>query len=224
MKMPIAERFVSINGEGRKAGELCQFIRFAGCNLQCSYCDTAWSQAADSAIQHLEVSSLVADAEAAGITNITLTGGEPLLQKRLHELIRRLMTQGHAVEIETNGSLPLDELLLLRSPSDDRLSFTLDYKLPDSGMEAAMCLNNLSLVGFQDVVKFVASSHRDLERAAEIIAEYQLAGRTQVYLSSAAGQLPPADIVEFMKTHRLNRVRLQLQLHKYIWDPTQRGV
>ncbi len=224
MKMPIAERFISINGEGRKAGELCQFIRFAGCNLQCAYCDTSWSQASDSALEFLEVSQLAADAEASGITNITLTGGEPLLQKRLHELIRRLTTQGHAVEIETNGSLPLDDLLGLRSPLDDHLSFTLDYKLPDSGMEAAMRLTNLALVGHQDVVKFVASSRGDLERAAQIIAQHRLTERTQVYISAVSGSLHPREIVDFMKEKQLNRVRLQLQLHKYIWDPSQRGV
>ncbi len=224
MKMPIAERFVSINGEGQKAGELCQFIRFSGCNLKCTYCDTAWSQCEDGALEFLEVSQLVADAEARGITNVTLTGGEPLLQKQLHELIRRLMTQGNHVEIETNGSLPLNELMNLRSPSDHRLSFTVDYKLPDSGMEETMCLANLALIGPQDVIKFVASSHSDLERAAHIIASYRLTERTRVYLSSASGLLAPAEIVEFMKAHGMNGVRLQLQLHKYIWDPTQRGV
>lgn len=224
MKMPIAERFISINGEGRKAGELCQFIRFAGCNLQCTYCDTQWSQDADCALEHLDTARLAADVLDSGVTNVTLTGGEPLLQKRLHELIRRLMNQGNFVEIETNGSLPLDELLSLRSPADNRLSFTLDYKLPDSGMENAMCLNNLALVGPQDVVKFVAASPRDLERTAAVIEEYRLMDRTHVYLSSASVQLPPADIVEFMKARRLNGVRLQLQLHKYIWDPAKRGV
>lgn len=224
MKMPIAERFVSINGEGRKAGELCQFIRFASCNLKCVYCDTPWSQAPDSALEFLEVSRIVSDAEANGITNITLTGGEPLLQKRLHELIRRLTTQGNSVEIETNGSLPLDELLNLRTPYDDHLSFTMDYKLPDSGMEAHMCLSNLEQLGRQDVVKFVASSRNDLERAAQIIDQYRLADRTQVYISPVAGSLDPREIVDFMKEKKLNRVRLQLQLHKIIWNPEQRGV
>lgn len=224
MKMPIAERFISINGEGRKAGELCYFIRFAGCNLRCSYCDTAWTQPPDSAGEYLEVSRLAADAEASGITNITLTGGEPLLQKRLHELIRRLMAQGNNIEVETNGSHPLNELMNLRSPSDHRLSFTVDYKLPDSGMEAAMCLTNLETVGVQDVVKFVAASRQDLERASQIITAYRLTERTGVYLSTASGRLAPAEMVEFMKESRLNGVRLQLQLHKYIWDPNQRGV
>jgi len=224
MKMPIAERFISINGEGRKAGELCQFIRFAECNLRCTYCDTAWSQVPDSALDFLEVSRLVSDAQANGITNVTLTGGEPLLQNRLHELIRRLLTQGNSVEIETNGSLPLNELMNLRNPSDDHLCFTVDYKLPDSGMEDAMCLSNLELVGHQDVVKFVASSRGDLERAAEIIAQYRLSERTQVYISPVAGSIEPSEIVEFMKEKKLNSVRLQLQLHKYIWDPAQRGV
>lgn len=224
MKMPVAERFFSINGEGQKAGELSQFIRFTGCNLQCTYCDTAWCQSPDGISDSLEISQLVFDAAAKGITNITLTGGEPLLQEGLPELVRQLTVQGNAVEIETNGSLPLDELLALRRLSEGTLSITMDYKLPDSGMESAMCLTNLELLEPQDAVKFVPSSIRDLERAAQIIELYHLSERTHIYISPVTDRLKPHEIVDFMKEKQLNRVRLQLQLHKTIWDPTQRGV
>lgn len=222
MKMPVAERFFSVNGEGLRSGELCQFIRFAGCNLQCTYCDTAWSQSPDCAAECIEISQLAADALSKGIINITLTGGEPLLQDRLPELIRLLVAQGNLVEVETNGSLPLDGLLTLRGTSDKRLSFTLDYKLPDSGMESDMCLTNLELLDDRDAVTFVTSSIRDLERASQVIEQYGLSDRTHVYISPVTDRLEPREIVDFMKEKQLNRVRLQLKLHPYLWDPTQR--
>ncbi|MBQ8920600.1 MAG: putative 7-carboxy-7-deazaguanine synthase QueE [Oscillospiraceae bacterium] len=214
----LAEAFVSINGEGQRAGELALFLRFTGCNLRCSWCDTQWANAPDASYEAKTAEELVQLAEEAGVHNITLTGGEPLLQSGIRALIAALMQRGFAVEIETNGSVPLP------AEMQPRPSFTMDYKLPASGMEQKMCLDNLPLLTEQDTLKFVCAGRGDLERAAEIIAEYRLIGKCKIYFSPVFGQIDPAEIVEFMKERRLNGVRLQLQLHKFIWEPQARGV
>ena len=214
----LAESFVSINGEGQKAGELALFFRFAGCNLHCAWCDTKWANAPDVPCEIKTTAALLEIAEKAGVHNITLTGGEPLLQGGIRELIAALLQADYAVEIETNGSVPL--------PADlyPRPSFTMDYKLPGSGMEAEMCRENLMLLTEQDTLKFVCAGKADLQRAAEIISVFQLIGRCKIYLSPVFGQIDPAEMVRFMAQNRMNGVRLQLQLHKFIWDPNARGV
>ncbi len=151
---------------------------------------------------------------------MTLTGGEPLLQAEIYPLIESLMKNGMRVEIETNGSVALAEL----SDKPFRPAFTMDYKLPSSGMEEHMNTGNFSLLNKDDIVKFVVGDKADLERAAEIIEIYDLIGSCGIYFSPVFGRIEPEAIVEFMKERRLNNARLQLQLHKYIWDPNKRGV
>lgn len=217
----LAEHFVSINGEGQRAGELALFLRFTGCNLRCAYCDTMWANDPDAPHTLCTVQELLTIAQESGIVNVTLTGGEPLLQPGIAELIEALLQAGRRVEIETNGSAALAPILeqLTRRPS-----FTMDYKLPASGMESQMCTENLPLLTQCDTLKFVCGSLEDMERAAEIIGEYDLAERTKVYFSPVFGQIDPKDMVDYMKQHRMNGMRLQLQLHKFIWDPNERGV
>lgn len=224
MKLPITERFISINGEGKKAGELSYFVRFAGCNLKCSYCDTPWSQCPESHTELLPVSQITEILASSGISNVTLTGGEPLLQPLLPSLVSSLIANGHDVEIETNGSVAIEPLAALRKPGTDRLSITMDYKLPDSNMEGLMHLENLNVLDKYDSVKFVASSPADLAKALEIIEHHDLTNRTTVYFSPVAGRIEAAEVVAFLKEKQLNRVKLQLQLHKFIWNPNERGV
>lgn len=216
----VAEKFVSINGEGTKAGELAVFLRFCKCNLNCSFCDTRWANSEDAASQQLTTGQLLDHVESMGIRNVTLTGGEPLLQENIGELITELGRAGHEIEIETNGSVSLEGFASLPV----RPCFTMDYKLPGSGMEAFMHVENFARLTAKDTVKFVVGDLCDLDRAAEIIRRYDLTNRCHVYLSPVFGKIHPDTIVEFMKTHTLNKVRLQLQLHKYIWDPRRRGV
>ncbi len=215
--MQVVEHFVSINGEGMCAGELAVFIRFRGCNLHCSYCDTQWANHVDTPFTEMSVEEIGALVQETGIHNVTLTGGEPLLQESIRELVNILLCQGNRVEIETNGSISL-------AGWQNRPVFTMDYKLPSSGMEQAMCRDNFFLLEEQDTVKFVSGSRQDLERAKEIIEQYDLCRRCHVLVSPVFGRIDPADMVEWLKDNRLNHVRLQLQLHKCIWEPNRRGV
>ena len=218
--LDVAETFVSINGEGPRTGELAFFVRFKGCNLNCTYCDTAWANRPDAPSQQLSADAITKMVKSSGVKNVTLTGGEPMLQKDLRLLTDSLILAGYRVEIETNGSVSIEKL----SERSRRPSFTMDYKLPGSGMEDKMCTENFSLLQKDDTVKFVVSSVGDINKARDMIEKYGLLENCHVYLSPAFGKIEPAVIVEEMKRHGMNGVRLQLQMHKYIWDPNKRGV
>lgn len=216
----LAEHFISINGEGKCAGELALFLRFAGCNLRCSWCDTLWACGSDADHRPAPLSLIVQIAEEAsaeGVRNVTITGGEPLLQPDINEVISSLIRLGMQVEIETNGSVPLKDFC-----SPLRPKFTMDYKLPSSGMEQHMLTDNFALLQECDTVKFVCASREDVLRAKEIAERYR--PQCTLYLSPVFGRIDPAEIVEIMKEQHMGDFRLQLQLHKFIWDPEKRGV
>ena len=218
--MKVVEKFISINGEGTRAGEPAVFLRFKGCNLRCSYCDTKWANEADCAYEERTPEELAAYVKGTGITNVTLTGGEPLLQKEMRQLLDLLLADGtNRVEIETNGAVDLKPFTGCPRPV-----FTMDYKLPSSGCEDGMLPENLLLLERDDTVKFVSGSREDLERAGEIIDRYGLLRRCHVYFSPVFGAIEPAEIVEFLLQNRMNGARIQIQMHKVIWDPEKRGV
>ena len=226
----VVEHFVSINGEGILAGQLALFIRFQGCNLNCSYCDTKWANQKDTPCEVMTKDELCQLAVESQIHNITLTGGEPLLQEEIEYLIAELLERGLHVEIETNGSVRIEPVrnkiihLLTKKDRIAELSFTVDYKLISSEMESHMQMENYTFLRKNDTVKFVSGSIEDLKRAEEIIGKYQLHKKCHVYISPVYGAIDAADIVEYMKTHYMNGINLQLQLHKFIWDPAERGV
>lgn len=215
----LAEHFVSINGEGQCAGELALFLRFAGCNLRCDWCDTAWACGKDApheAVTLPDLARIAEDAAADGVRNVTLTGGEPLLQENIRAVMEQLCGMGLRVEVETNGAVPLEPFIGCGAV------FTMDYKLPSSNMERFMHTENFALLHPQDTVKFVCGSREDVFRAKEIAAQYQ--PECPLYLSPVFGRIGPAEIVEIMKNEFMGNFRLQLQLHKFIWDPMARGV
>ncbi|MBQ7071633.1 MAG: putative 7-carboxy-7-deazaguanine synthase QueE [Ruminococcus sp.] len=220
MSFAVVEKFASINGESLKAGELAVFIRFRGCNLNCSYCDTSWANTGAAPAKMMTAEEICDYADSTGIKNVTLTGGEPLLQEGIDELIERLIDNGHCVEIETNGSIDIEKFSNLPL----RPAFTLDYKLGASGMEENMLTDNYKYLKPGDCVKFVSGSIADLKRAREIIRQFDLTSKCSVYISPVFGQIDPADIVDFLTANRMNDVRLQLQMHKFIWGPDRRGV
>lgn len=219
MKYQIAEAFLSVNGEGPNVGYPAFFIRFSGCNLRCSYCDTAWAQEQESCTALLSAQQLREMALKSAAKHITLTGGEPLLQKELLPLIFELGRDNDLqFEIETNGAVEIAAYLL------PRVRITMDYKLPGSGMEDRMLLSNLPLLRGQDSIKFVCQDRIDLKKAEQIIREYRLMERCQVFFSPVFGRIAPKDMVGFLLERRLWGARLQLQLHKFIWSPEERGV
>ena len=221
MEYKVVEKFVSINGEGKYAGQLAVFIRFQGCNLNCSYCDTDWANRADAGYEFMTEDEIYGYIKEQGVRNVTLTGGEPLIQPGIGELLGKLSAdESLRIEIETNGSVSLEEYRRFVNPPE----FTMDSKLPDSGMTDFMYLENLSNLDKKDTVKFVAGSRGDLEKAKQIMEEYSLIGRCSIYLSPVFGKINPAEMVEFMVENKWNGVNLQLQLHKFIWNPEKRGV
>lgn len=217
----VVEKFVSINGEGKRAGQLAVFIRFAGCNLDCDYCDTAWANKSDVSYEEMTEFEIYDYIKATGIRNVTLTGGEPLLRENIDKLLRILSSdKSIRTEIETNGSVEIEQFREI----SDNISFTIDYKLPGSAMEKYMELSNYDNLNMQDTVKFVVSDIADLERAKEIIDEKGLTEKCSVYISPVFGKIEPETMVNFMEENKMNDVNMQLQLHKIIWDPDRRGV
>lgn len=208
-ELSVNEIFFSIEGEGKRAGCLAAFIRLSGCNLRCSYCDTAYAYGEGTRMDVRGIAGMV-----GGYGNVTITGGEPLCQD-IHGLLARL--GAHDVNIETNGSVDI-------APYREypRVFFTLDYKCPSSGMGASMLEKNFRALRPRDVLKFVVGDIGDLRAAREACERY--GPPCPVYISPVFGKIEPKAIVEYMKKERRFQWRLQLQLHKYIWAPEQRGV
>ena len=219
----IVEKFLSIDGEGPSSGELATFIRFQGCNLRCSWCDTTYSWDKESTSEVLTTEEIYNYIKENGVTNVTLTGGEPLVQDNIDELLERLNSDDSLIiHIETNGSVDIEPFKKRHKVSN--ISYIVDFKLPSSNMTNKMNLNNLKVVGKNDVYKFVVGSDKDLQIAYELISKYELTSKCLVYLSPVSGNINMEEIVEFMKDKKLNKVRLQAQLHKIIWDKNARGV
>lgn len=216
--MRVVEKFVSINGEGLRSGELAVFIRFANCNLRCSYCDTKYSFI-NPIYTEESIDELVKYVKSTGVKNVTLTGGEPLIQNEIKELMIELSNIGNRIEIETNGSINIAPYLNIPN-----VTFTLDYKLKGSGMEKYMDLTNYDFLRKNDVIKFVVSDYDDLEKTKEIIKKYDLINKANCLISPVWGRIEFEEIVNFLKDNKLNDVKMQLQIHKIIWDKDKRGV
>ena len=217
----VVEKFISINGESTKAGQLAVFIRFAGCNLNCNYCDTKWANEKDVSYETLTEFEIYDYIKSTGVTNVTLTGGEPLLREDIVKLLRILSSDKNLyVEIETNGSVDIGPF---RDISEN-ISFTLDYKLQGSGMEHMMNLDNYEDLTSNDTVKFVVSNKEDLKKAKQIIDEERLTEKCNVYISPVFGRIEPVTFVDFMIENKMIKVNMQLQMHKIIWDPEKKGV
>ena len=213
----VIETFASIQGESTHAGRLCFFIRLAGCNLACSYCDTAYAQAENCGTDR-SIADLVAAVRASGLDLVEITGGEPALQKNTPALAQALLDEGFEVLMETNGSVRLDLF-----PAE--LKKIIDVKLPSSGMHEANDIVNYRFLRPGDELKFVAGSLDDLEYAYSWIKRWELDTRGVPLLFSAVfGMIEPSRIVEWLLEKNLPNSRMQLQMHKFIWHPDKRGV
>ena len=215
--MKVFEIFSSIEGEGVRAGQLCTFIRFSGCNMRCSYCDTTYAQSKDAGTE-MSVEEIVNAVKEVSISkNITITGGEPLWRDHteLVDLFMSLTAEGYEINVETNGSMYVEPYIL------SNVFFTVDYKSKSCGMNHMMLTDMFSKLRTCDVVKFVVGSKADLVDAMQFCYENDIQAR--IYVSPVFGQIELADIVEFMKKNSLDWT-LQVQLHKIIWDPEMKGV
>ncbi|MDN5347657.1 MAG: 7-carboxy-7-deazaguanine synthase [Clostridia bacterium] len=213
--MKVKEIFFSIQGESSSMGLPTIFVRFSGCNLRCRYCDTRYSYDGG---EELEPQAIYRRLQAWPCRRICLTGGEPLLQEKtaLKELLALL--KGYELSIETNGSLPLDGVLL--GPEH---RWVVDIKCPGSGMENANYWDNLKVLRPQDEVKFVLMDEEDYLWAREVIRRERLEGRVRLLLAPAYGVLKPRELAEWILRDGVE-ARLQLQLHKLIFGADARGV
>lgn len=217
----VVEKFVSINGEGQHAGELAVFVRLRGCNLKCSYCDTRWACTEDAKAEEMTEVEIVSYVISTGVKRVTLTGGEPLLADNVIDLLGAFAVHKDIfVEIETNGSVDIHPFAEIDNPP----AFTLDYKLEGSGMEDRMLIENFKYLSSKDTVKFVCSDVSELDKVCEIVDKYRISDKCTALISPVFGRIEPADMVDYLITHKRNDIRLQLQLHKFIWNPNKRGV
>lgn len=225
--MKICEIFSSIEGEGIRQGYLCTFIRTVGCNLRCSYCDSSYSFEVDDNTKDMTIEQIVTECIKLNNQRVTFTGGEPLLQKDALELIKLLIQQGFYVNIETNGAVDLTSFINYRNStitSSENLIFTVDYKCPSSNMEHKMLNTNWSQLDFsKDVVKFVVGNTKDLDSMKNWVNEYPFTCNN-IFVSPVFGKIDAKEIIEYLKVNNLQNIRMQLQIHKFIWPPEMRGV
>lgn len=231
--MFITEIFKSIQGEGTRAGLPCIFVRLTGCNLRCTWCDTAYAFHGGKKMSVEEVLARVDELAGrqqngvgarATVPLVELTGGEPLLQEEIYPLAERLLAAGYTVMIETSGERYVGKL-----PKE--VIKIVDVKCPDSGEPDTFEMRNLEAMGKEDEVKFVLATRRDYEFAREFTGEHGLAQRVNAVLFSPVFEDPegkwpglqPRTLVEWMLEDGVP-ARLGLQLHKFVWDPATKGV
>jgi 7-carboxy-7-deazaguanine synthase len=210
--MRVTEIFFSIQGEGTRAGRPCVFVRFTGCDLRCGYCDTAYAFHGG---EEMDRARIVAEIERHPCKLVCLTGGEPMLQRELPELVRDLVARGHEVAVETHGQRPLDAL-----PRE--AIRIVDVKTPGSG-EQTRDFAYLDRLEPHDEVKFVVTSEEDFRWCREVVVRHRLEGRVAVLFSPSFGQVEPRDLARWILAAGLD-ARLSLQIHKVVWGQDARGV
>ncbi|MEJ2672250.1 MAG: radical SAM protein [Deltaproteobacteria bacterium] len=213
MALQVCETFVSLMGESSRAGLPAYFIRLTGCNLRCRYCDTQYAYEGGAP---QTVAALVAAARAQPHRLALVTGGEPLLQAETPILMAALLEAGFTVCLETNGSVPIGGV-------DARVSRLVDIKCPASGMAEHNDWANLDLLTARDEIKFVVSDRHDFTWALEIIRRHHLIRRVAVLISPVYGEVPLSEAAAWIVDSGLP-LRLNPQLHKYIWGPDLQGV
>jgi len=210
--MHVTEIFESIQGETTQAGRPCAFVRFAGCDLRCSYCDTTYAFGRGEPVSR---EAILARLAPFGTRFVTLTGGEPLLQPELPALCRDLLAAGWEVSVETHGQRPLDVV-----PAG--VARIVDIKTPGSGA-VEKTFASLKELRPGDELKIVLTSHDDFRWAVEVIRRHGLEGKVPILLSPVWGQVDSKDLVRWMLAEKL-QARLNLQLHKLIWGADAQGV
>jgi 7-carboxy-7-deazaguanine synthase len=212
--LTISEIYLSIQGESTYAGEPCVFVRLTACNLRCTWCDTPYAFTGG---QKMAIDDIVAEVGARGCRLVEITGGEPLLQREVHDLMQRLVDDGYTVLLETGGHMPIDDV-------PDEVVAIVDVKCPASGEAERMHWPNLDQLSAHDEVKFVMADRADFDYAVDVLTRHDLAGRVRALLFSPVhGTLAPDVLARWILDAHVP-ARLQIQAHKYIWTPETRGV
>ena len=211
--LKINEIYASIQGESSHTGLPCVFIRLTGCNLRCSWCDTAYAFYDG---KNLTVEETLQKVETFGLPLVEITGGEPLLQEDVYPLMEALLKKGYRVMLETSGALPIDKV-------PEKVIKILDIKCPGSGEEKKNHLENLKFLSPHDEVKFILLDRADYEWSRNMLRKYDMVPSKQVLFSPVYDKLNLKDLSQWILKDRL-AVRLQTQLHKVIWSKDAIGV
>lgn len=212
-RLKVHEIFYSIQGESTFAGRPCVLVRLTGCQMRCSWCDTEYAFHEGSWMTREQVLEQVA---AFDCPLVELTGGEPLLQPAAFQLLHDFCEAGYEVLVETGGGVDI-------TPTDPRVRRILDVKCPASGESEANHWPNLDTLRSTDEVKFVVADRQDFDFACDVVKRYALAERCPVHVSPVHGSVDLQELAEWILQARLG-VRLQLQMHKFVWSPETRGV
>lgn len=211
--LKINEIFFSIQGEGSNQGRPCVFIRLTGCNLRCAYCDTSYAFSEGTLMSTGEIFQKI---KSFDCKLIEITGGEPLMQNEVTDLMDFLCEKNYEIMIETNGSRLIDKI-------NKQVKIILDFKCPSSGMFHHNNFDNLKYLKQGDDIKFVIGDRNDFEWASGILKKYELQNKYNVLFSTVFKKLPNHQLAKWILDEKLD-VKMHLQLHKYIWEPDRRGV
>jgi 7-carboxy-7-deazaguanine synthase len=215
LSLKVNEIFYSIQGESSYAGFPCVFVRLAGCNLRCSWCDTGYAREEG---EEMDIASILKRAEEYRCPLVEITGGEPLIQEETNELVRRLLDKGFRVLLETNGSMDV-------SVVDPRCVKVVDVKCPSSGESGRNDFRNFERLTEKDEIKFVIGDRTDYDYACNVVRQIleKTAGRNLIHFSPLFSRMEPRMLAAWILKDRLP-VRMQLQLHKALWPEARRGV
>lgn len=209
----INEIYKSIQGESSKAGLPCVFVRLTYCNLRCTYCDSEYAFYDG---KEMSIFQIIDEVKKYNCKLVEITGGEPLFQNESIDLMKQLCDEGFDVMLETSGSLSIKDI-------DARVKIIMDLKCPSSKMIKKNLYENIEFLKPSDEIKFVIGNREDYDWTKKIINDYRLNEKCEILFSVVFEQLKPVTLVEWILEDNLN-VRYQLQMHKYIWDPKQKGV
>lgn len=213
LTLKVNEIYYSLQGESTHSGRACVFVRLTYCNLRCSYCDTEYAFYEG---KEMSLSEIIEKVKSYKCQLVEITGGEPLIQKNVLPLMRELCDAGYEVLLETAGHIDINE-------TDPRVKRIMDIKCPSSGESEKTLWENIDFLKNDDEIKFVVGTREDLKYAKEIIEKYKLCNRCPVIISPVFDKINNQEIAEWI-LHTHLPVRMQIQLHKVIWEPDARGV
>lgn len=236
--MKVVEIFRSIDGEGIRAGLPATFIRLYGCNLGCLYCDTRYGCEGDN-YSEMSIEQIMEQVRSLKVPSVTVTGGEPMIHKGIKKLLSALVEEGYDVNVETNGTMfPFryiieatdgmifdvrrGEMIPDKRKLYGNLFYTMDWKCASSGMEDHMRIDLVDELEENDVLKFVVGCRKDMDGALEVIE--QMKSNPHIYFSPIFGRIEPKEIVDYLIEKQLWNCKVQIQMHKVIWEPEKRGV